>query len=116
MTQIVLPSVTMTQTSNPERKVPTRRMSFEESLSEIPRHFANDGDLVSSHVAAGLSAVFPDGEDFFVKSVRHSRRRIATSWRPAWRMTSTAGSASAAASGSASRPASASSTRRVTSG
>ena len=76
MTQIMLPSVTMTQTSNPERKVPTRRISFEESLQEIPRHFANDGDLVASHVAAGLSAVFPDGEDFFVRSVRQFRDQI----------------------------------------
>jgi predicted metal-dependent hydrolase len=66
----------MAQTSNPERKVPTRRISFEESLQEIPKHFAGDGDLIGSHVAAGLSAVFPDGEDFFVRSVRHFRDQI----------------------------------------
>ncbi|HZN12634.1 MAG TPA: metal-dependent hydrolase [Acidimicrobiales bacterium] len=66
----------MTQTSNPDRKVPTRRISFEESLQEVPRHFAADGDLVLSHVAAGLSAVFPDGEDFFVRSVRNYRDQI----------------------------------------
>ena len=64
------------QTSNPDRKVPTRRISFEESLQELPRHFADDGDLILSHIAAGLSAVFPDGEDFFVRSVRHYRDRI----------------------------------------
>src|SRR5713101_1724535 len=66
----------MIQSSNPERTVPTRRMSFEESLQDVPRHFAADGDLILSHVAAGLSAVFPDGEDFFVRSVRHFRDRI----------------------------------------
>jgi predicted metal-dependent hydrolase len=66
-------SLTDVQTSNPDRKVPTRRISFEESLRDLPKHFANDGDLISSHVAAGLSAVFPDGEDFFVRSVRHYR-------------------------------------------
>src|SRR5438067_7447522 len=66
----------MVQTSNPERKVPTRRISFEESLQAIPKHFGGDGDLILSHVAAGLSAVFPDGEDFFVRSVRHYRDRI----------------------------------------
>src|SRR3954466_3948863 len=66
----------MTQTSNPDRKVPTRRISFEESLQAIPKHFGGNGDLVSSHVAAGLSAVFPDGEDFFVRSVRQYRDQI----------------------------------------
>ncbi len=69
-------TLTEAQTSNPERKVPTRRISFEDSLRDLPKHFANDGDLVSSHVAAGLSAVFPDGEDFFVRSVRHYRDDI----------------------------------------
>ena len=66
----------MTQTSNPTRKVPTRRISFEESLQEVPKHFAADGDLILSHVAASLSAVFPDGEDFFVRSVRHFRDQV----------------------------------------
>ena len=64
------------QTSNPDRKVPTRRISFEESLQELPKHFAADGDLILSHLAASLSAVFPDGEDFFVRSVRHYRDQI----------------------------------------
>src|SRR5438445_10860712 len=64
------------QTSNPDRKVPTRRISFEESLQTIPKHFAADGDLIQSHLAASLSAVFPDGEDFFVRSVRNFRDQI----------------------------------------
>lgn len=51
-------------------------MSFDESLQEVPRHFAADGDLILSHLAAALSAVFPDGEDFFVRSVRHFRDQI----------------------------------------
>src|SRR3954470_4457203 len=72
----MLLSVSMVQTSNPARKVPTRRISFEESLQAIPKHFGGNADLVSSHVAAGLSAVFPDGEDFFVRSVRHFRDQI----------------------------------------
>jgi predicted metal-dependent hydrolase len=58
------------------RKVPTRRISFEESLQDLPTHFAVDGDLILSHVAASLSAVFPDGEDFFVRSVRNFRDQI----------------------------------------
>src|SRR3954467_11415647 len=64
------------QTSNPDRKVPTRRISFEESLQSVPKHFAADGDLIQSHLAASLSAVFPDGEDFFVRSVRNFRDEI----------------------------------------
>ncbi len=66
----------MSQTSAPDRKVPTRRISFEESLQDLPRHFAADGDLILSHLAAALSSVFPDGEDFFVRSVRHYRDQI----------------------------------------
>jgi uncharacterized protein len=66
----------MTQTSNPARTVPTRRISFEESLQDLPRHFAADGDVILSHLAASLSAVFPDGEDFFVRSVRSFRDQI----------------------------------------
>lgn len=57
--------------------IQTRRMSFEDSMQEVPRHFDPDGDLLSSHLAACLSAVFPDGEDFFVRSVRHFRADIA---------------------------------------
>jgi predicted metal-dependent hydrolase len=61
---------------NSARAVPTRRVSFEESLQNVPRHFATDGDLLQSHLAATLSAVFPDGEDYFVRSVRRYRDRI----------------------------------------
>ena len=58
------------------RKVPTRRISFDESLADLPKHFAAHGDLIMSHVIASLSSVFPDGEDFFVRSVRHYRNDI----------------------------------------
>jgi predicted metal-dependent hydrolase len=66
----------MTQTSNAERSVPTRRISFEAALRDLPKHFAAGGDLVHSHLAACLSALFPDGEDFFVRSVRHYRDQV----------------------------------------
>jgi predicted metal-dependent hydrolase len=64
------------QTSNPDRKVPTRRISFDESLQTLPKHFGKDGDLISSHLMAVMSSLFPEGEDFFVRSVRHYRDRI----------------------------------------
>ena len=66
----------MAQSSDPSRMVPTRRISFEEALADLPKHFAGDGDLVWSHVIAALSGLFPDGEDFFVRSVRHYRAEI----------------------------------------
>jgi uncharacterized protein len=66
----------MSETITRDRKVPTRRISFEESLQDVPKHFATDGDLILSHLAASLSAVFPDGEDFFVRSVRNFRDEI----------------------------------------
>jgi predicted metal-dependent hydrolase len=66
----------VSQSSDPQRVVPTRRISFEESLRGLPRHFAEGDDLILSHLAASLSAVFPDGEDFFVRSVRHYRDQI----------------------------------------
>jgi predicted metal-dependent hydrolase len=68
--------MTPTQTSDPGRTITTRRISFDEMLEDLPRHFADDGDLVTSHALAGLSSVFPDGEDFFVRSVRHFRDHI----------------------------------------
>ncbi len=58
------------------RSIPTRRMRFEPAFADVPRHFAQDGDLISSHVIAALSAVFPDGEDFFVRSVRRFRDQV----------------------------------------
>src|ERR1700722_6051261 len=66
----------MTQARNPDRKIQTRRISLDESFADVPRHFAAGGDLMLSHLAAALSAVFPEGEDFFVRSVRRFRDQI----------------------------------------
>src|SRR5713101_4904705 len=59
------------------RSVPTRVMEFDAWLDDLPKHFAADGDIVTSHVLAVLSSVFPDGEDYFVRSVEAVRDRIA---------------------------------------
>ncbi len=64
------------QTSDPNRAIPTRRISFDTSLPGMPKHFAGGGDLIRSHLISVLSAMFPDGEDFFVRSVRHYRPQI----------------------------------------
>jgi uncharacterized protein len=56
--------------------VPTRVMEFDSWLDDVPKHFARDGDIVMSHVLTVLSSVFPDGEDYFVRSVEAVRDRI----------------------------------------
>src|SRR5438876_8018303 len=61
---------------SPTRSVPTRHMEFDPWLDDLPDHFAADGDIVMSHVLAVLSSVFPDGEDYFVRSVEAVRDRI----------------------------------------
>ncbi len=58
-----------------ERGVPTRRIDFGFGAVDMPRHFMND-DLVGSHIVAVLSCLFPEGEDFFVRSVRNYRDQI----------------------------------------
>ena len=45
-------------------------------MRSVPKHFAQDGDLIGSHVTMALSSVFPDGEDYFVRSVRHYRDQV----------------------------------------
>ena len=66
----------VTAAAVPQRTVPTRRVSFEESLATIDRHYALDGELIPSHFFAALSSMFPDGEDCFVRSVRHFRSDV----------------------------------------
>ena len=56
------------------RSLKVRRISFEYPPEELPRHFTED--LVMSHVVAVLSSVFPEGEDYFVRSVRNFRDQI----------------------------------------
>ena len=56
--------------------ISVRRISFDESLRALPARFAGDGDLVMSHVLAALSGLFPDGEDYFVRSVRRVRDHV----------------------------------------
>jgi hypothetical protein len=66
----------MVDSREPQRTIATRRVALEPTFDTVPRHFAGNGDLVTSHVVAALSSVFPDGEDFFVRSVRQYRDQI----------------------------------------
>jgi predicted metal-dependent hydrolase len=56
--------------------IETRRIAFDHpSAPDLPRHFVS-GDPAMSHVVAVLSSMFPDGEDFFVRSVRACRDEV----------------------------------------
>jgi predicted metal-dependent hydrolase len=55
--------------------IQTRRVTFAYPTDGMPKYFAS-GDPVMSHVVAMLSAMFPPGEDFFVRSVRAYREEI----------------------------------------
>lgn len=52
-----------------------RRIHFDYPEHSLERHYVQ-GDLVTSHIIAYLSAIFPEGEDFFVRSVRHYADQI----------------------------------------
>jgi uncharacterized protein len=56
-------------------EIQTRRITFAYPTDGMPKYFAS-GDPVMSHVVAMLSAMFPPGEDFFVRSVRAYRDEI----------------------------------------
>ena len=44
-------SIAGAKAAQPEtRRVPTRRVSFDEALQEVPRYFAQDGDLITGHL------------------------------------------------------------------
>lgn len=64
-----------TAPSYPKRSIRTRRVEFAYPTAAARQHFVQ-GDLVMSHVVAVLSALFPEGEDFFVRSVRHYADQI----------------------------------------
>src|SRR5207247_7794237 len=63
------------QPAIPPRRIRTRRIEFDYPVDELPRHFVS-GDPAMSSVVAVLSSLFPEGEDFFVRSVRNYRDRI----------------------------------------
>lgn len=65
------------------RDLHVRRIGFDYPAGSLRKHYVpstgsgrGDGDLVMSHVVAVLSATFPPGEDFFVRSVRHYADRV----------------------------------------
>ncbi len=61
--------------NRPTRSLPVRRIRFRYPAGSLHQRYVED-DLVMSHVVAVLSATFPPGEDFFVRSVRHYSDKI----------------------------------------
>lgn len=60
----------------PARVLPKpRRVRFAMPVATKRQHFV-DGDLVMSHFVSTLSATFPEGEDFFIRSVREFRDQL----------------------------------------
>ncbi|HSV40542.1 MAG TPA: metal-dependent hydrolase [Nocardioidaceae bacterium] len=59
----------------PQRDVQTRRIKFSYPTGTLRQHYV-DGDLVMSHIVAVLSGMFPEGEDYFVRSVRDRKDKV----------------------------------------
>lgn len=59
----------------PNRTIKTRRLDLDYPTDAMPRHYISN-DIAMSHIVSMLSAVFPEGEDFFVQSVRNYRDRV----------------------------------------
>ncbi|ADG98416.1 Uncharacterized conserved protein UCP07580 [Segniliparus rotundus DSM 44985] len=55
--------------------IKVRRIKFQYPAGSLERHYVQ-GDLVMSHLVAMLSAVFPEGEEFFIRSVRRFADQI----------------------------------------
>lgn len=60
---------------HPHVPLKARRVKFTFPSGTKRQHFVDD-DLVMSHFVAVLSAVFPEGEDFFIRSVRNYNDQI----------------------------------------
>ncbi|MDE2421211.1 MAG: metal-dependent hydrolase [Gammaproteobacteria bacterium] len=56
-------------------KIPPRRIDFNFSAENVPRYYVGNDPFLTTFVTA-LSSVFPEGEFFFVESVRHYRDRV----------------------------------------
>ncbi len=62
------PNPTPPNANAPERAIPIRRPDLD-FAAEIPHHWAG-GNAFATHVFNGMNLLFPDGERFFIQSVR----------------------------------------------
>ena len=58
-----------------QSEVKIRPVDLDYPTDDLPRHFVG-GDIMMSHIVAMLSGMFPDGEKFFMRSVRRVSDQI----------------------------------------
>ncbi len=68
-----MPTETATTSPRAPREIPVRRLAFD--FARVRRHWFG-GDAFQSHLLHALSLTFPDGERFFMDSVRHYLDRL----------------------------------------
>ncbi|MEZ0367254.1 metal-dependent hydrolase [Mycobacterium sp. pUA109] len=79
MTEDVHESATVTVPDGPQVRSPypkARRIRFRFTEDGADDKYFIDGDMVFSHFIAGLSAIFPPGEESFIRSVRRFADQI----------------------------------------
>src|SRR5262245_10651396 len=59
----------------PAHRHPIQPRKVAPDLASVPRHWM-DGNAVSTHIANGVNLLFPDGERYFVRAVKHYLDRI----------------------------------------
>jgi len=62
--------------TTPSRDITVRHVDFRRADQACPPKYFVAGDPLHSHLLALGSAVFPEGEDFFVRSVRAQRDKV----------------------------------------
>jgi predicted metal-dependent hydrolase len=75
-TTIPQPTTSWDRTEPAGWSIPTRRISFAERLEGLPRHFAEDDNLILCHLATAMSAIFADAEEYLIGTVRLFRDQI----------------------------------------
>ncbi len=70
------PATLERQTRDPERVILVRRPDFGAMIAGLDRSFTRDDDVLSAHLLAVLSGLFPDGEQMFIDAVRHYRDQV----------------------------------------
>lgn len=69
----------MSTQTRAQTEVQVRHPALDTQLADVPKHFMgdeHDPEIASSHLIAVMSAIFPPGEDYFVRAVARVRDRV----------------------------------------